>query len=289
MLEGKLKLERFSALLFVPGVLAVLCFVPFYFQSPEMKLASVGFGNITNEYIRGLYGLILYGAAPWGMFCIIISIIQGNMILSRKGIRLIMQKKVFVAYNFIFILSFVWLYRANVMRNKEMLIGVLLVINCLIILCYYLEKRYADFFLALWKDSSEMRYKRSMLHGVHTEAVIERIKELMELENIYQDTTLSLKFLSKALSVTPHQLSEILNTRLGTNFRSLVNTYKISAAKKMILEDGNAKMIQIAYQCGFNSKNAFNSAFQKLEGMTPTEFKDRCKKRVTVYKHGRQN
>ncbi len=165
-----------------------------------------------------------------------------------------MQKKVFVAYNIIFIAAFIVLYIANITKQKTILIGILLFINCLIILFVYFEKMHRDFFLAILKDSREMKYKRSMLQGIDTEAVVERIKELMELDNLYLDETLSLQTLSKALSITPHQLSEILNTRLHTNFRSFVNAYRINAAKKMILEDETVRIIRIAYQCGFNSK-----------------------------------
>ncbi len=278
MLEGTIKFDRLTALLFAPGVLAVLYFIPFFLQSPEVKLASVGFADIRNEYIRGIYLLILYGAAPWGIFCTVLSIVHGRRILSKKGISLIMQQKVFIAYNFIFIAAFIVLYAANIMKLTGLFIGMLLLINCLIIVFSYFERRHTDFFQAIWKDSRETKYKRSMLRGVETEAVVERIKELMEIENLYLDESLSLQTLSRALSITPHQLSEVLNTRLHTGFRSLVNTYRINAAKKMMLEDETIRIIRVAYQCGFNSKNGFNIAFQKQEGMTPTEFKERHKK-----------
>jgi AraC-like DNA-binding protein len=278
MMEGRIKLNLFTKLLFLPGILAFIYFIPFFLQSPEVKLASVGFNNIPDKFIRGIYLSILYGAAPWGLFCAVLSVIQGLRTLSRKGITLIMQKKVFVAYNIIFISAFILIYIANLAKQKSILMGILSFISFLIILFLYFEKMHKDFFLAIVKDSREMKYKRSMLNVVETEAVIERIKELMELDNLYLDDTLSLQTLSKALSITPHQLSEILNTCLNTNFRSLVNAYRINAAKKMMIEDETVRIIRIAYQCGFNSKNAFNNAFQKQEGMSPTEFKDSHKK-----------
>ncbi|MBP7737652.1 MAG: AraC family transcriptional regulator [Spirochaetes bacterium] len=278
LLEGKIKFDRLTALLFTPGVLAVLYFIPFFLQSPEAKLASVGFANVHNEFFRAIYLVILYGAAPWAVFCVFLSIVQGRRLLSRKGIGLIMQRKAFVACNLIFIGAIIALYAANVMKQKELLVGALFLINCLIIILYYFIKLYPDFFMAILKDTSEMKYKRSMVLGMDTEAVVERIQDLMERERLYLDDTLSLRSLSEALSITPHQLSEILNTRLNTGFRSLVNAYRINAAKRMMLEDDAIRILRVAYQCGFNSKNAFNNAFLKQEGMTPTEFKERHKK-----------
>ncbi len=288
MVEGKIKFDRLTVFLLLPGVLAVLYFIPFFMQSPEAKLASVGFTNVRNGAVRGIYHLILYSAAPWFMFCVALFIVHGRRILSAKGIRLILHKKVLMAYNLVWIAVFIALYIATLLKQSLMLRGVLLLINSMLIVFFYLEKKHADFFLAMRRDSSETRYKRSMLGGVDTAAVMERIHELMELENIYFDEDLSLRSLSARLGITPHQLSEILNSRLHANFRYFINSYRIGAAKKLLLENENISVIRAAYQCGFNSKNAFNTAFSKIEGMTPTEFKERNKKRVLIYKTGRQ-
>lgn len=94
----------------------------------------------------------------------------------------------------------------------------------------------------------------------------------MEFEDLYLDGKLSLKTLSSMLDITTHQLSEILNSRLNTNFRSFVNRYRINAAKKMLLENEDISILHTTLNCGFNSKTTFNTAFHALEGMTPTKF-----------------
>ena len=275
MVEGKIRFNRLTIFLFLPGVLAVLYFITFFIQSPEVKLASVGFHNLEDGFVRSIYLFIMYSPVPWFILCLILAVIHGWRMLSKKGIEMILHKKFLVGYNLLWILLFFIIYIAIVFKNSLMLRGMLLLINCVLIFSYYLEKKYADFFLAMQKDSSETRYKRSMLNGIDTHAVIERIKELMNLENIYLNENLSLQTLSSILNITPHQLSEILNSGLNTNFKSFVNRYRINAVKKMLLDNKHESIIRIAYQCGFNSKNAFNTAFQKSEGMSPTEFIDK--------------
>ena len=272
MVEGKMRFNRLTIFLFLPGVLAVLYFISFFMQSPEVKLTSVGFYNLEDGIVKSIYLFIMYSPVPWFIFCLILAVIHGWWMLSKKGRQMIMHKKFLLGYNFLWILLFLIIYIAIIFKNSLMLKGMILMINCILIFSYYLEKKYVDFFLEMQKDSSETRYKRSMLKGIDTRAVIERIKELMSMENIYFNENLSLQTLSSILNITPHQLSEILNSELDTNFKSFVNGYRISAVKKRLTENPHSGIMETAFKCGFNSKNAFNTAFHKAEGMSPTEF-----------------
>ena len=278
LIEGKMKFNLLTVLLFLPGVLAVIYFIPFFMLGPQEKLACVGFHNIPNGIVRSIYLLIVRGQTPWFVFCVALFIIHGSRILSAKGIALLMQRKVLVVYSLLWIALAITGYTILLLKQSLEIRVMIIVTNYMIVLFYFIERKYDDFFLAMQRDASETRYKRSMVKGINTGAVIERIKELMELESLYLDETLSLQTLSSLLSITPHQLSEILNNLLYTNFRTFVNTYRIDAAKKMLLLKENQSIIRIAFQCGFNSKNAFNTAFHKQEGITPTEFKERHKK-----------
>ena len=278
MVEGKMRFDRLTALLFAPGALAVLYFIPFFAQSPEAKLASVGFDNIQNGAARGTYLFIMYSAGPYLLACLVLGVIHGYRTLSKRGIRLLMQKKYFLGYNLIWISLVFIIYSAIVSDKSLMQRWTILLMTIVLILSYYLEKKHTAFFLEMQKDASATRYAKSMLGGINTGAVIERLQELMELEKIYLDADLSLQRLSSILGIRPHQLSEILNDRLDTNFRSFVNSYRIDAAKKLLLENDAMSIYRAALQCGFNSKTVFNTAFLKSEGMTPTQFRETSKK-----------
>ena len=51
---------------------------------------------------------------------------------------------------------------------------------------------------------------------------------------------------------------------------------KIQAACNMI-KDGVDNLNQIALQCGFNSYSYFCKVFKSEKGITPTEYRKRCK------------
>jgi AraC-like DNA-binding protein len=281
LIEGKIKFDILLVLLFLPGVLAVIYFIPYFTLVPQEKLAYIGIHNILNGSVWDfIYFMIARGVTPWLVFCIILFIVQLPGMLSAKGLKLIMRKKIIAAYNILWIVIAVTGYSMYILGYSSMTKVMIIITNGMIILFYYIEKKYEKLFLLIHEDSSETRYKKSMIRNINTGAVIERVKELMELENLYLDENLSLQSLSSLLGITAHQLSEILNDRLNTNFRSFINSYRVKAAKKMILENEDINIIQVAYECGFKSKNGFNNAFNKIEAMTPSEFKGHLKKPV---------
>jgi len=272
LIEGKHKYSIRSLLLFLPGILAVILFIPFFSLAPQEKLAYVGFGNIPNDAVRFIYLVIVRGVTPWFVFCLILFIVHARGALSAKSFQLILKEKVLLAYCILWIVIAITGYSIYSIGHEPMIKVMVIVTNGMIVLFYFIEKRHEKLFLLIQEDADETRYKRSMVKNIDTSAVIERIKQLMERENRYLDEHLSLQTLSSMLDITPHQLSEILNVKLNTNFRSFINTYRIEAAQKMLLEDENISILQAALNCGFNTKNTFNTAFHALEGMTPTEF-----------------
>lgn len=61
-------------------------------------------------------------------------------------------------------------------------------------------------------------------------------------------------------------------TRTQKSFMQFVNELRIGQACKL-LSDSENTVLQIAYECGFNSITNFNSFFKEIKGLTPREFK----------------
>jgi AraC-like DNA-binding protein len=103
----------------------------------------------------------------------------------------------------------------------------------------------------------------------------------MEIEKIYRDENISLQSLSGKLSITPHQLSRIINENLNKNFPDFINTYRVEEAKRILADPNQAdrKILTIAFDVGFNTKVAFNTAFKKHTKMTPSQFRKKVRNR----------
>ena len=54
-----------------------------------------------------------------------------------------------------------------------------------------------------------------------------------------------------------------------------VAEYRVGEAKKLLKDQPNIKVEEIAEQVGYNSKSSFNTVFKKLTGSTPSEFRSR--------------
>ena len=116
---------------------------------------------------------------------------------------------------------------------------------------------------------------------------VEEIKKsltyLFEVEKIYRDPILSLNVLAERLSVPSHQLSWIINNKIGKTFSNLINHYRIEEVKKRLADsqDQNRTILEIAYSAGFNTKSSFNKTFKTLTGKTPRYYRNRNCSRAT--------
>lgn len=83
----------------------------------------------------------------------------------------------------------------------------------------------------------------------------------------------SLPELAQQLGTTVHLLSQTINDGLGKTFFEMVAEYRVTEAKKLLKDQPNIKIEEIAEQVGYNSKSSFNTVFKKLTGFTPSEFR----------------
>jgi AraC-like DNA-binding protein len=95
----------------------------------------------------------------------------------------------------------------------------------------------------------------------------------MSHEEIYKESQLTLKILSDELAITSSQLSELLNSYYKTSFNNYINSHRIDEVKRILEVQGNANILQTAIDCGFNSKTAFNNAFRKFTGLSPSLYR----------------
>jgi AraC-like DNA-binding protein len=70
-----------------------------------------------------------------------------------------------------------------------------------------------------------------------------------------------------------HVLSQAINDGLKKSFFEMTAEYRIDEAKRLLKEKPNFKVEEIAESVGYNSKSSFNTAFKKITGQTPSEWR----------------
>ncbi len=84
--------------------------------------------------------------------------------------------------------------------------------------------------------------------------------------------------LAERLKISRHQLSELLTFHSAGSFYELINQLRVEAVIKEIKERPTSeKLINIAYDCGFNSKSSFNQIFKKYTRATPSQYRKMVK------------
>jgi len=98
---------------------------------------------------------------------------------------------------------------------------------------------------------------------------------VMQEEALYLDCDLTLPVLAEAAGLTAPQVSQVLNGQMNLNFFSFVNSYRIEAARRILLDPktSDTPVVELAVEVGFKSKSSFYDAFKRATNMTPTQFK----------------
>lgn len=102
-----------------------------------------------------------------------------------------------------------------------------------------------------------------------------RLQQLLEQDKLYLDAQLRLKNLAEKLSITGHQLSQVINDYFDKNFNEFINSYRVNEAMELMATEVGKRysLLDIALAAGFNSQAVFNPAFKKITSLTPSQFK----------------
>ncbi|MCI0751667.1 MAG: helix-turn-helix domain-containing protein [Flammeovirgaceae bacterium] len=121
--------------------------------------------------------------------------------------------------------------------------------------------------------AEQTKYKTSSLTADQQNEMIEKLNVLMKIQKPFLKPDFSLTELAQQMNVSVHMLSQAINDGLGKNFFEMTAEYRVEEAKRLLKDQPNIKVEEIAEQVGYNSKSSFNTAFKKITGKTPSEFR----------------
>jgi AraC-like DNA-binding protein len=122
-------------------------------------------------------------------------------------------------------------------------------------------------------ETARVRYGTSTLRDVDVEACLKRLDDLMKESKVYQSENLSLSSLAEDMGVSSHQLSELVNTRLGMGFSRYVRECRVEAAKALLASAPSQSILSISMETGFRSQSAFYAAFKEVTGQSPGDYR----------------
>ena len=118
------------------------------------------------------------------------------------------------------------------------------------------------------------KYKFTGIDEATSLEIFNEVSQAIKQKELYLNPDITLNVLAKKVTIQVNILSQVINQNAHLNFRDFINTFRIEKAREQITEkvQKGFTIASIAFDCGFNSLSAFNRAFKKGTGYTPSEF-----------------
>jgi AraC-like DNA-binding protein len=277
------RLRAIHLLHLLPFLITVLLSLPFYLSSVEAKLDYLE--NISD--MEGVHlGMIMGGVQLFHIFAYVVAIRkilrrydqrikQTKSSIERINLRWLWLCTAFFIGVFGLIFVLIVLQALGVPTLEFYGIAIPIAVSFIIYFMGYLGLRQPEIFSASEETGSGKKYARSTLSPERAAQQLEKLQAFMTDNKPYLESELTLTRLAEQLDVPPHHLSQMLNESLSQNFFDFVNSYRVEEAKQLLqVPDKSAyTVLALAEEAGFNSKTAFNTAFKRFTGETPTEYR----------------
>jgi len=143
------------------------------------------------------------------------------------------------------------------------------------ILIFYKALQHPEVFSGMPEAEKPVKYEQSRLTDSEKTEYLQKLRDYFHQQKPYLNPELTITEVARKLNVSVKYLSQVINESLGKNFYDFINSYRIEEAKQQLKNETDSRktILEVLYESGFNSKSAFNSAFKKHTGFTPTEFR----------------
>ena len=124
-------------------------------------------------------------------------------------------------------------------------------------------------------SNEEETKSEDKLSSSQTRSYTQKLESYMVAEKPYLNPELTINELADEVKIPRHYITNILKSELNVNFFTLVNNYRLQEVKEKLRDPAYQKcpVLQIAMECGFNSKSSFNAIFKQNTGQTPSDYR----------------
>lgn len=120
------------------------------------------------------------------------------------------------------------------------------------------------------QDQPLMAYKKL---SIEPQKDKEKSAVLRYMATEYANPELSLEMAAASLGVNRTKINDILKEELGLTFSTYLNKLRLTEAARLLSENEEANVSEIAYSVGYNNVSYFNKLFKTEYGCVPKTFK----------------
>ncbi|EMF73956.1 DNA-binding helix-turn-helix protein [Leptospira interrogans serovar Canicola str. LT1962] len=136
------------------------------------------------------------------------------------------------------------------------------------------------------KETQKNKYPpRNILEGVDLEKVNTKLNHFLDSKG-FIDEELRLPDFASGLGLSTHQASYYLNQYLNMSFTDFLQFHRINEVKNMMRIKLNYNLLNIAFECGFNSASSFHRACVKYTGKSPRDLRQGLLSNIETQRKG---
>ncbi len=273
------QLKKIDILHLLPSLVLLAYLSPIYMLSQEEKLEILyNRYDVRNTSLSFLVYLkyISLSSYAYLVYRIFRKKTKKNAIKVNRQVFLWKRNIMVLYFLYVIIYIFYGLSVTKIVSSEGFTYSLVSLLGIIILYVGYIAYIQPDIFdkKYVFEDEMLFKYKKSGLTNSYSEELKNQLLELFLNQKIYRNNNLTLKCLADKLGATRHNVSQVINEHFEMNFFQLVNKYRVLEAIEILRADNNRslKIIDIAYDVGFNNKVTFNRAFKSETQMTPSEF-----------------
>lgn len=101
-----------------------------------------------------------------------------------------------------------------------------------------------------------------------------QVMNIIEYIRTHYNESITVESLAEQYNYHPTYLTALVKKYTGYPVSSYVNRFRISIAKNILCVRNTLSIQDIAYMCGFTDDKYFMRLFKKIEGITPTQYRN---------------
>ncbi|MDZ5648109.1 AraC family transcriptional regulator [Nitrospirillum sp. BR 11828] len=101
----------------------------------------------------------------------------------------------------------------------------------------------------------------------------DRLADLLSWIEDNLDQPLTLDDIAARMALSPYHFSRLFTARMGRSVMAHVRGRRLVKAAQRLASDPDVRLIDLAFDCGFDSQEAFTRAFGRIFGVAPGRFR----------------
>lgn len=280
-------LQRHDLFHFMPALLVLARFLPFYFSDIATKTLFPSLDNIRSfkyEQYEYLTILICSQIHLWSYLLVVLRLLKQYQQAVKDYYSNIEKRNLNWIRFFISVFAVVYIIMflmCTIFITVDYMISFLIVgvaVSIGIFILGYQGLRQTEI-ITLEPPLKKAKTKPAKLAKELVQSLSTKLNMLMNEERLFTDPDLNLDDLVKKLAVSRNTLSQFFRDYLKTSFFDYISRLRVEEMKRLLLDDEKEYMtiVALSNEAGFNSKPTLNRIFKQYTGMTPSEFRQRTR------------